>query len=254
MKNLGFKIYLANFWFVSSSFASFIPRKLLPARTFWQNASTYFNCLAPRDCHSLGDWLPDCRSVCLSLTESGSISGYFYYLRFFIWDSATCSLLRFRLNQRQFLHLHLHDGDTSFSLSIFFFFCLDFLANAFILCTCISVSIYVSGGCRCCTLYEQRPLDRLSANFSKRNLFVICNSQFAWTDRASDRRCCRRSLASLPSEILWVIHLHFVAVRAEMRCGMQPRHCNTAAARLPLGYFRFVRRCAKNVSNVFNQK
>lgn len=140
MKNLGFKIYLANFWFVSSSFASFIPRKLLPARTFWQNASTYFNCLAPRDCHSLGDWLPDCRSVCLSLTESGSISGYFYYLRFFIWDSATCSLLRFRLNQRQFLHLHLHDGDTSFSLSIFFFAWISWQTHLY----CALVSRYLS--------------------------------------------------------------------------------------------------------------
>lgn len=97
--------------------------------------------------------LPDCHSPFDGM--SAWIGLYFYLFllpRFFIWDSAVhCDC---DSTQRQFLHLHLHDGDTSFSFSPLwfkFFFCIlhwvfffvDFLANAFILCTCIC--IYVSG-------------------------------------------------------------------------------------------------------------
>lgn len=224
MKNLGFKIYLANFWFVSSSFASFIPRKLLPARTFWQNASTYFNCLAPRDCHSLGDWLPDCRSVCLSLTESGSISGYFYYLRFFIWDSATCSLLRFRLNQRQFLHLHLHDGDTSFSLSIFFFL-LGFLGKR-IYIVHLYLGIYL-----CIWWMSVLHFIRTATAWSTECKFLeakfICDLQFAiCMDRPSERPALLSSFTCIPPQ--W----DFVGNSSSFRCGSSWNALRYAAATL----------------------
>jgi len=130
----------------------------------------------------------------------------------------------------------------SFSLSLifvffiyffcdFFFvfgFCVDFLANAFILCTCICTYVSVSGGYVAeaeAALYSgsDRLIDRVQISRSKIYLWFAIRNLHGQTDRQTDR----------PTGVVMLLWWNFVGNSSSFRCGSSWNALRYAAATLP---------------------